>query len=173
MKKVLAVVCVVCVVCAAGAALAQPRSRGENRPVPPQLQKEFTGEQGHLDLRRPEQRFSSSEEFRGCPRMQQGRFEGRRHGGDKGMMFTPDMPEEIRAKAVDAEKLRIDLRAAFAKKPLDKAEILDLFAKIQKAENEVEAWKFAQRVDRFEEFQKQQELNKTVPPAPAPAEKAE
>ncbi len=167
MKKVLAVVAVVCVVFAAGAALAQPRANQEGRRVPPQLMKEFDGEKGHLDQRSPEQRFDRPEFGRNgdmpC------RFEGHRPGR---MMFTPDMPEEIRAKAVEAAKLRIDLEAALSAKPIDKAKALEIFAKVQKAENEIDAWKFSKRINMMEAFRTQMELNRKkfdAPEAPAPA----
>jgi hypothetical protein len=95
------------------------------------------------------------------------------------MMFAPDMPEEIKAKVVEAAKLKIDLDAALSARPIDKAEALEIFAQIQKAEQEVDAWKFGKRIERIEEFRKQLEINRNVPPAPkpeapqAPAEKAE
>ncbi len=92
------------------------------------------------------------------------------------MMFAPDMPEEIRDKLIKAEKLRIDLRVAFNKEPLDKDELLEIFGKIQKAENEAAAWRFGKRIDQIEAFRKQRELNRNIPPAPkpeAPAPKGE
>ena len=181
MKKVLAVIAVVAVVCAAGAALAQPRTRDGARRMPPQLQKSFTGEQGHIDQRQGQQ-FTGDPNFegRGSAGMNAAPFEGRGRGrcgmgrgrGHRGMMFAPDMPEEIRAKAVDTAKLRIDLEAVFATKPLDKAKAMELFGKIQQAENEVRTWRFSKRLERIEAFRTQQELNRNVPPAP-PAPKTE
>ena len=94
-------------------------------------------------------------------------------------MFAPDMPEEIRAIVVEVAKLKIDLHAEMSKKPIDKAKALEIFGKIQKAEQEVEVWKFGQRLERIEAFRKKMELNRNVPPAPkaeapeVPAEKAE
>ena len=173
MKKVLAVIAVVAVVCAAGAALAQPRGRDDARRMPPQLQKEFT-EQGHIDQRQGQQ-FTGDQNFagRGPAGMNAAPFEGRGRGrcgmgrgrGHRGMMFAPDMPEEIRAKAVEAAKLRIDLEAVFSAKTLDKAKAMELFGKIQQAENEVRTWRFSERLERIEAFRTQQELNRNVPPA--------
>ena len=110
-------------------------------------------------------------------------FEGRGPRGPRGMMFAPDMPEEIKAKAVEAAKLHVDLEAALSAKPVDKAKALEVFTQIQKAEQEIEAWKFAKRIERMEAFRTQQELNRKAalekdapapkPEAPAPAEKAE
>ncbi len=197
MKKVLAVVAVVCVVFAAGAALAQPRANQEGRRVPPQLMKEFNGEKGHIDQRRAPQFAGESfdrEMRRGRmnpamfdrkpgndgrhfdPEDMPCRFEG--HGRGHGrMMFTPDMPEEIRAKAVEAAKLRIDLEAALSTKPIDKAKALEIFAKVQQAENEIDAWKFSKRLDMMEAFKTQMELNRKnfnapKPEAPAPEDSA-
>ena len=61
-------------------------------------------------------------------------------------------------------------------RPLNKEKALEVFAKMQKVEQEIDAWRFAQRLERIEAFQKQRELNKNVPPArpePAPAEAPE
>ena len=159
MKKVLAVIAVVAVVCVAGAAFAQTHGRGDARRMPPQLQKEFAGEQGHLDQRRPDQqRVGRPENFdgAGC------RF-GRR-GGRLG--FTPEMPEEIRAKAVEAAKLRIDLEAALSAKTIDKAKAMEIFGKIQQTENEVKMWKFENRLNMMEKAKIMRELNKISKPAP-------
>ena len=84
------------------------------------------------------------------------------------MMFAPDMPEEIRAKVVEAAKLKIDLEAALATKPVDKAKAMEIFGKIQQTENEVEVWKFGKKIDMMEAFRTQQELNRKMPPAPKP-----
>ncbi len=165
MKKVLAVVAVVCVVLAAGAALAQPQNRGrdDNRPMMHQ-----PGQRGDFEQHRPA--FGRDDDNMPC------RFEGRRGGR---MMFTPDMPEEIRAKAVEAAKLRIDLEAALSTRPIDKAKALEIFAKVQQAENEIETWRFSKRIDMMETLRTQRELNrkkfnapKPEVPAPAPEEAA-
>ena len=83
------------------------------------------------------------------------------------------MPEEIRAKVVEAAKLRIDLEAAFAEKPINKAKALEIFAKLQKAKNEIATWRFTRKLERIEAFRTQQDLNsryrRPVPPE-APAE---
>ena len=55
-------------------------------------------------------------------------------------------------------------------RPLNKEKALDVHAKMQKVEQEIEAWRFAQKLERIEAFQKQRELNRNVPPArPEPA----
>ena len=169
MKKFVAVIAVVAVVCVAGAAFAQTRqTRGRNdaRRMPPQLQKEFAGEQGHLDQRMPEQRRPDQQNF-GRPEGFDGA--GCRFGHRGGRLgFTPDMPEEIRAKAVEAAKLRIDLEAVMSAKPLDKAKAVEIFGKIQQTENEVKMWKFENRLNMMEKAKIMRELNKISKPAPKP-----
>ena len=180
MKKVLAVAAVVCVVFAAGTALAQPR-----RPFPANQ-----GQQGqHIDQRQPQQMPQDTsrphvdqrgrQQFAGEPgaegrRMPPAPFEGgrgRKCGGHRGMMFAPDMPEEVKAKVVEAEKLKVDLRALMSEKTIDKAKALEVFGKLKAAEQEVELWKFSKRLEAIEAFRTQRELNKNVPPAP-PAQPA-
>lgn len=168
MRKVLAVIAVVAVVCVAGAAFAQTRGHDQARRMPPQLQKEFSGERGLIDQRMPGQRFGRPEDCDGG-REFCGMGRGHRNGR---LEFAPDMPEEIRAKAVEAAKLRIDLKAALSEKTLDKAKAMEIFAKIQQAENEVRTWRFSKRLERMEAFRTQRELNRNVPPAP-PAPKGE
>ena len=200
MKKILAVAAVVCVVCVAGAAFAQQPGQAKKRLDQrrgPQFAQQMPqpGQQGQ---RQPEMRMfqpgqqGQPGQFRPCdcgrfeergPRGPE--FEGR---GPRGMMFAPDMPEEIKAKAVEAAKLHVDLEAALSAKPIDKAKALEVFTQIQKAEQEIEAWKFAKRIERIEAFRTQQELNRKAaaakdapkpetpapaPEAPAPADKAE
>ncbi len=159
MKKVLAVIAVVAVVCVAGAAFAQTRGHEQARRMPPQLQKEFSGERGHLDQRMPGQRFGRAEDCDGNRE-----FCGRGHRSGR-LGIAPDMPEEIRAKAVEAAKLRIDLEAVLSAKPLDKEKAMEVFSKIQQAENEVRMWRFSKRLERMEAFMTQRELNRNVPPA--------
>lgn len=191
MKKVLAVVAIIAVVFVAGSALAQPRARDNARRMPPQAMPMQVQSGDHVDQRnnpqfpgeswytgRGRENFGS-QRMPGMPGDSKGR--GRNCGFGRGkdrMMFAPDMPEEIRDKLIKAEKLRIDLRVAFNKEPLDKAELLEIFSKIQKAEKEAEAWRFEQRINRIEDFRKQQELNRRNFNAPekapeAPAEIAE
>ena len=82
------------------------------------------------------------------------------------MNFTPDMPKEIREKAAELAKLRVDLEEAMSSEPINKAKALDTYAKMQKLEQEIKAWRFAQKLERIEEFKKHRELKKKVPPAP-------
>ena len=68
--------------------------------------------------------------------------------------FSPDMPQEIRAKVVEAEKLRIDLENVLSQKPLNKDKAVELNGQISKLRQEVQAWRFEQKLNRIEEFNK-------------------
>ena len=83
------------------------------------------------------------------------------------------MPPEIREKAAELAKLRVDLEEALTSKPVNKAKALDVHAKMQKLENEIDTWRFEQKLEHMEDFRKQMELNKKIPPAkPMPKEEA-
>ena len=165
MKKVLAVVCVVCVMCVAGSALAQPKPRGNQ---PQNVQQQMMSP--HRDFQERGPRFQNvSDDFRGHHGDFRPGFDGRQCGfegrGHKGSTFTPDMPKEIREKSAELAKLRIDLEEAMTSRPLNKEKALEVFAKIQTVRQEIEAWRFSQKLERIESFQKQRELNQNVPPA--------
>lgn len=158
MKKVLAVISVVCVMCVAGTAMASQSKNDRHRPMPPQApgieqRQDFRGHEGRFDGR-------SRPPFEFC------------HG--KGPRFTPDMPQEIRDKVAELAKLRVDLEEAMTSKPLNKAKALEVHAKILTVKNDVEAWRFAQKLERIEAMRKQRELNKNeVPPEKPELEQAE
>ena len=187
MKKVLAVTAVVCVMCVAGSALAQQHGRGNqsqqmnrqqvmrNAPERPQNVSD--------DFRAPRRDFRPGQP--GQPahgemsRPNQPGHEGRRcgfDGGHRGPLFTPDMPNEIREKAAELAKLRVDLEEAMTSRPLNKEKALEVHAKMQKVRQEIATWRFTQRLERIEAMQKQRELNRNVPPArpgmPAPEKPA-
>ena len=178
MKKVIAAVAVVCVMFAAGSALAQPKDR---RNQPQNVQQMNRPQRNAPDFQERGPRFQNvSDDFRGPRGDFRPGFDGRHCGfegrGHRGPTFTPDMPKEIREKATELAKLRIDLEEAMTSNPLNKEKALEVHAKMQKVEQEIDAWRFAQRLERIEAFQKQRELNKNVPPArpePAPAEAPE
>lgn len=65
--------------------------------------------------------------------------------------FSPDMPQEVRAKVVEAAKLRIDLEDVLSQKPLNRKKALELNGKISKLKQEIRAWRFEQKLDRIEE----------------------
>ena len=151
-KKVLASILVVCVVFGAGSALAQQAKR-DNRNYPQQYQ----------------QQANRFEEGRGPGRTQQANrpdFEGPcGMPGARGSLFTPDMPKEIREKAVALAKLRIDLEEVMSDRPINKAKAIEVHAQLQKLEAEIEAWRFAKKLDMIEEVRIQREINKKIPPA--------
>ena len=68
--------------------------------------------------------------------------------------FSPDMPQDIRAKAVEAAKLRIDLEDVLSQKPLNREKALELKGQIVKLNQEIKAWRFEQKLDRIEESNK-------------------
>ena len=150
MKKVIAVVAVVCVMFAAGSALAQPKDR-RDRPQNVQQQMKRPQKNAQNFQERGPRFQNASDDFRGPRGDFRPGFDGR---GRKGPMFTPDMPKEIREKATELAKLRVDLEEAMTSRPLNKEKALDVHAKMQKVEQEVEAWRFAQKLERIEEMQK-------------------
>ena len=167
MKKVIAAVAVVCVMFAAGSALAQPKDR---RNQPQNVQQMNRPQRNAPDFQERGPRFQNvSDDFRGPRGDFRPGFDGRHCGfegrGHRGPTFTPDMPKEIREKATELAKLRIDLEEAMTSNPLNKEKALEVHAKMQKVEQEIDAWRFAKRLERIEEIQKQRELNRTVPPA--------
>lgn len=161
MKKFLALTVTAFVIFASAAAFAQPRNAQS---------------QAQVNRPRLSQSQAGPKNFQSC-NPGDGEFDGRfkrpgAHpgygycgGGRRHMNFTPDMPSEIREKAAELAKLRIDLEEAMSSKPVNKAKALDTFAKIQKVEQEIDAWRFAQKLERIEEFRKHRELNKKIPPA--------
>ena len=151
MKKVIAVFAVVAVVFTAGTALAQQKNN--RMPVMP-------GQ--HIDQRQPQQmppQPGTRHQRRSCCAPQK---------MGRGFGLAPDMPQDIREKATELAKLRIDLHEALTSKPINKAKALDVHAQMQKLENELDSWRFTQKIEHIEAMRKQMELNKNVPPAPAP-----
>lgn len=151
MKKAVLVLIAVCVVCAAGAAFAQPGRQDSRQPqqgryLPPCCRGYYDeGPRWNYDQRTP-QRQTPRQNFR-AP-------------------FAPDMPPEIRAKAVELAKLRIDLEEVLSAPKVDKEKATAIHAQIQKLEDEIEAWKFEKRLERIEAFKTQRDLNRRVRPAP-------
>ena len=183
MKKVLAVAAVVCVVCVAGTALAQQHGRGNqsqqmNHPrMMFEASRDFRPQNVSGDFRAPRKDFRPGQPANNEPHRPG--HEGMRCGFDGGHrehIFTPDMPQEIRAKAVELAKLRVDLEEAMTSRPLNKEKALEVHAKMQKVEQEIDTWRFTQKLEHIEAMQKQHELNRNVPPArpgmPAPEKPA-
>ena len=147
MKKVLTAILIACVVFGACAAFAQPQPEN-NEPMREHSNKpEF---RNHRDMNA------------GHPGMFPPRHNGfgMRHSRT-GRNFTPDMPKEIREKAVELAKLRVDLEEAVSSNPVNKAKAIEVYAKILKLEQEIKAWKFEKYLARIEEFRKN-----NLPPEP-------
>ena len=190
MKKLLAIVTVVVVLGVAGVAVAEHREwerRGEVRFCPcamgPRLERGARDDgwrsEPRMD-RRDGRDWDRNGPCRG-PRMMEGRWG--RHGGmmhrgegwrSEGMMMRPEMgrrmeqmwknvPDDIRAKMVDLAKLRIDMRDALTRDPVDRAKATEVHAKMATLMQDIGTWRFNQRLDRIEQRQKQMELNRTVP----------
>ncbi|MBQ7594527.1 MAG: hypothetical protein IJU48_09270 [Synergistaceae bacterium] len=170
MKKILAVVLVVSVVFAAGAAIAQPK----RQPMQNQRQRYVQSEVGNPNIQNANKDFGDNEHKDQRPQMMPRNFAGndRRNfdpRNDRGPRFAPDMPKEIREKVAELAKLKIDLEEALTSDPINKAKALEVHAKMQTIENEIDAWRFEKKLERMEEMRLQRELNKNVKPqAPAP-----
>lgn len=131
MKKVLALALALAV-CIAGTSIAAPHKSPAKHPAP-----------ARMERMNPD-----------APKMHRAP-----HFGHK--IFTPDMPKEIREKAAELAKLKIDLEEAMTSRPINKEKALDVHAKIQKVKQEIETWRFTRRLERIEARQK-----KGLPPAP-------
>ena len=121
------------------------------------------------DYGRPCERFSRNEQRheRGFNRpdfddRHCGNFYGH-HEHTRGFFITPGMTPEIKAKAVELAKLKIDLEAAFTDKPLDKAKIINIYKAMSAIEQDINIWRFERRLNFIEERARQIELNRTVP----------
>ncbi len=93
---------------------------------------------------------------RGGPAFGQQGFRGPRGGQfqQRGKFFT-DMPEEIRAKTVEVEKLRIDLDNVLSQKPLNRNKAVELEGQIGKLHQDIRAWRFGQMLDHIEASDKE------------------
>mgnify|MGYP003571522125 CR=1 FL=1 len=182
MKKTLTALLIACVVFGAAAAFAhdnQERREHFNQQQANHPRLNWQDNQpcdGNNEVREHRnQQMMNHPEFNRQPGMPGmfGPHERHCRNGHRGMNFTPDMPKEIREKAAELAKLRVDLEEAMSSDPVNKAKALDTYSKMQKVEQEIKMWRFTQRLERLEEFKKQMKLNKNVPPAPsAPKEDA-
>ncbi|MBQ7262728.1 MAG: hypothetical protein IJR14_03295 [Synergistaceae bacterium] len=57
------------------------------------------------------------------------------------------MPDEVRAKAVEAGKLMIDLDDVLSRATLDRAKAVEIHGKIADLRREIDAWRFARKLD--------------------------
>ena len=75
------------------------------------------------------------------------------HFGQRGQFFT-EVPQEIRDKEAEAAKLRIDLGNVLSHKPLNREKAAELDGQINKLRQDVRTWRFEQKLNRIEEFNK-------------------
>ena len=101
---------------------------------------------------------STSQGFvrRGCPAFENRQAWQASRGADFAhhSQFFNEMPQEICDREVEADKLHLDLGNVLSKKPLDREKALELRGKIDKLRQDVRAWRFAQKLNRIEEFKK-------------------
>ena len=85
---------------------------------------------------------------------------GMMHGG--GMMractgipgTSVEIPQEIRDKQVEMNKLRLDMRNEISRKPIDRSKIEALHRKHSDLRNELKNWRLKQQLDAIEKLQK-------------------
>ena len=154
MKKVLALALALAV-CIAGTSIAAPRKSPARQPAPAGMNQEMPP---RMNQPAPARMERMNPDAQNTPRNEAPCPPKARRGS---RMFTPDMPKEIREKSAELAKLRIDLEEAMTSRPINKEKALDVHAKIQKAKQEIETWRFTRRLERIEARQK-----KGLPPAP-------
>ena len=90
----------------------------------------------------------------------EGKFGYERRGGWHGMRGRwSDVPEEIRAKMTELDKLRIDMRAALYPGSVDRTKATEIFNKMTVLQQELRTWRFERRLDELEKWQKKTETN--------------
>ncbi len=156
MKKVLALALALAV-CIAGTSIAAPRNPAR-QPAPARMNQEMPPRMNQPAPARMERMNPDAPNTPNMPRNEAPCPPKARRGS---RIFTPDMPKEIREKAAELAKLRIDLEEAMTSRPINKEKALDVHAKMQKAKQEIETWRFTRRLERIEARQK-----KGLPPAP-------
>ena len=154
MKKVLALALALAV-CIAGTSIAAPRKSPARQPAPAGMNQEMPP---RMNQPAPARMERMNPDAQNTPRNEAPCPPKARRGS---RMFTPDMPKEIREKSAELAKLRIDLEEAMTSRPINKEKALDVHAKMQKVKQEIETWRFTQRLERIEARQK-----KGLPPAP-------
>ncbi len=130
------------VVCSCSLAFARGR-RGFGSDFSPEFSRGFEAQDFRCRQPRQEMRCGGRDGF--------GRFNGRFNG------LAREIPDEIKAKFAEVRKMRIDLDMLLSAKEINKTQALEKFEAIQKLENEINTWRF---VDRLEKLAKFQELQK-------------
>ncbi|OPZ40184.1 MAG: hypothetical protein BWY99_00960 [Synergistetes bacterium ADurb.BinA166] len=80
---------------------------------------------------------------------------GGMHGrGMTGWWGSIEIPQEIRDKQVEMQKLALDMQAEIQKRPLDRAKVEELYKRRVELRNELGGWMMKQRLDMVEKLQK-------------------
>ena len=77
--------------------------------------------------------------------------------GGRGAMSvwaTIEIPQEIRDKQAEMQKLSIDMRAEMGKNPVDRAKAEELYTKRVALRDELSSWRMKQKLDMIEKLQK-------------------
>lgn len=77
--------------------------------------------------------------------------------GGRGMMSAwanIEIPQEIRDKQAEMQKLSVDMRAEMQKKPIDRAKVEELYKKRVELRNELSGWRMKAKLDMIEKLQK-------------------
>lgn len=82
------------------------------------------------------------------------------------------IPEEIRQKAADMDKLKIDLKMELTKRPIDRNKALELHGQISAKRQEIRDWKFAKKLDLLEKRSAMPMEAPVKPESPAKTEEA-
>lgn len=91
----------------------------------------------------------------GNPRMmREMRCRGMHRGGMMGVRARIEIPQEIRDKQVEMQKLALDMQAEIQKRPLDRAKVEELYKRRVELRNELGGWMMKQRLDMVEKLQK-------------------
>lgn len=84
------------------------------------------------------------------------RMGGKTTGG-RGMMSVwanVEIPQEIRDKQTEMQKLSIDMHAEMQKKPIDRAKIEELYKKRVELRDALSGWRMKTKLDMIEKLQK-------------------
>ncbi len=81
------------------------------------------------------------------PRMMQGR-------GMMSVWANVEIPQEIRDKQTEMQKLSIDMHAEMQKKPIDRAKIEELYKKRVELRDALSGWRMKTKLDMIEKLQK-------------------
>lgn len=136
MKKVLAVLTVVAVLSLAGSAMAYEGRHHGRGPGSGQNWQQGGGPCWQGDGHR----------WHRGPGPRDGGFD--RMGPGAHRNWNADVPENIRNKMVEAEKLMIDLRDEMSKPQIDKARALEVWKQHRALRNDISEWFFTQRLEQ-------------------------